>query len=101
MSGAGRNAPASRPWAELIGLGAFFCHILGFAYFALLIAADEAEALFRLRQQGLLTWRRALSAMLVLAAALGPTLVLYAVVHGATEPGAWMGWLWRGKLIGG
>lgn len=84
----------------LIGLGAFFCHVLGFAYFALLIAADETEALYRLRQQGLFTWSRARSTMLVLAAALGPTLVLYALIHGVTARDAWMVWLWRSKLIG-
>jgi hypothetical protein len=84
----------------LIGLGAFFCHILGFFYFALLIAADEAEALFRLRKQGLFTWSRAQSSMLMLAAALGPTLVLYAVVHGTAARDAWIGWIWGGKVVG-
>jgi hypothetical protein len=83
----------------LIGLAAFFCHILGFCYFALLIVADEAEALFHLRKQGLFTGSRAQSTMLMLAAALGPTLVLYAVIHGTAARDAWVGWLWGGKLV--
>jgi hypothetical protein len=83
----------------LVGLAAFFCHILGFAYFAVLIAADEVEALLRLRKEGRLTWRHTLSVAALLAATLGPTLVLYVVTHQASAAGDGLAWRWSAKVL--
>jgi hypothetical protein len=83
----------------VISLTAFFCHLLGFAYFAVLIAADEAEALLRLRKAGQLTWRHALSSAGLLAAALGPTLAVYVVSRRPTSGGDWIAWCWGAKSL--
>jgi hypothetical protein len=83
----------------VVSLTAFFCHLLGFAYFAVLIAADEAEALLRLRKAGQLTWRHALSSAGLLAAALGPTLAVYVVSRRPTSGGDWIAWCWGAKSL--
>jgi hypothetical protein len=80
----------------LASLAAFFCHLLGFAFFAVLVAAQEAEALLRLRGDGQLDWRRALASGGRLAAALGPTVALYLISQRPTEGGDWL-WCWAAK----
>jgi hypothetical protein len=83
----------------LASLIAFFCHLLGFAYFGLLIAADEAETLLALRRAGQPVGRRAVSSATALSAALGPTLVLYGLIRRSTARGDWLAWNWRAKLL--
>ncbi|CAN7142774.1 hypothetical protein LJR225_000050 [Phenylobacterium sp. LjRoot225] len=80
----------------LAAFTAFFCHLFGFAYFAVLIAAEEAETLLRLRKDGQLTRRRMLSTATLLAAALGPTLALYVLSRRPTEDDGLV-WCWRAK----
>jgi hypothetical protein len=84
----------------IVGLLAFFCHVLGFAFFGLLIAADEAEGLIRLLKQGRLTGKYTLTTVATLAAALGPALILYGLTHHAAPAGGeWIAWNWDAKLL--
>jgi hypothetical protein len=82
-----------------IGLVAFFCHLLGFGFFALLIVADEADGLLRLWREGRLPWRRVGATIAPLAAALGPAALLYVLTHHAAERGDLLVWRWRAKLV--
>jgi hypothetical protein len=91
------SAPAAMLGGLAIGLTAFFCHLLGFAYFAVLIGAQEAEAVLRLRrEQGAWDVQRVVSSTGILAAALGPTLALYAGLR--LGHGGDLLWRWQGKL---
>ena len=83
----------------LVGLATFFCHVFGFAYFAVLIAAEEGEELLKLRRERRLGWRDALSAAAMLTAALAPTLALYALTHHANGSGDAIVWRWRAKPV--
>lgn len=81
-----------------IGLCAFFCHLLGFGFFALLIGSAEAEALWRRRREGHLVWTGVLRPGLLLLVALGPTAVLYVATHRPIERGDLLVWRWAAKL---
>ena len=93
-----RCAPAALAGAA-IGLAAFLCHILGFGFFAILIVAQEADALLGPRREGRLQWRDALSSAAALATALGPTALLYVLTHHSAERGDLLVWRWRAKLV--
>jgi hypothetical protein len=82
-----------------VGLCAFFCHLLGFGFFALLIGSAEAEALWRRRREARLSWRAALGVGLLLAVALGPTSVLYLATHRPLGRGDLLAWRWAAKLV--
>jgi hypothetical protein len=90
---------AAAATGAVVGLAAFFCHLLGFAFFALLIGAQEAEAVWRVRREGELTAGRALRAVAALAVALGPAVALYLATHRSIASGDVMVWLWRPKLV--
>lgn len=81
------------------GLAAYFCHLLGFAFFALMIGAQEADGLLALLRDGRLSWRRSIRVIGLLAAALGPPLALYVITHHSTQRGDVLLWLWRAKLF--
>jgi hypothetical protein len=82
-----------------VGLLAFFCHLFGFAFFALLIAAQEAEALWLMRGGGQQTLTRAGRVSVLLAAALAPALLLYVVTRRSALSGDLLVWRWRAKLV--
>ena len=98
LRGQGRNAFAAIAGAA-IGLCAFFCHLLGFGFFALLIVAEEADALLRLRREVGLAWRHLLATAAPLAVALAPTALLYVLTHHAAERGDLLAWRWDAKLV--
>jgi hypothetical protein len=83
----------------VIGVCAFFCHLLGFAFFALLIGAEEAEALLALRREGHLGRRDLVRAVALLVVAVGPTLLLYAYTHHRLQNGDVLVWRWGAKLV--
>jgi len=83
----------------VIGLCAFFCHLLGYGFFAILIGAEEADELLRAWRDGRLTARAVLAAAARLAVALGPTAALYLLTHHATQHGDILWWSWPGKLV--
>jgi hypothetical protein len=83
----------------LAGGLAFFCHLLGFAFFALLIGADEAHQLWRLRQTGLLGRQTILSSAALLGGTIGPLLVVYWVTHQAAVGGDPLQWRWAAKPL--
>jgi hypothetical protein len=82
-----------------IGLCAFFCHLLGFGFFAILIGAEEADALLRAWREKRLSTRGVLTAAARLAVALGPAVALYGLTHRATQHGDILWWSWAGKLM--
>jgi hypothetical protein len=82
-----------------IGLCAFFCHLLGYGFFALLIVSAEAEALWGARQEARAAWRRALRVALLLGAALGPAALLYIATHRPVGRGDLLVWRWAAKLM--
>jgi hypothetical protein len=83
----------------VIGLCAFFCHLLGFGFFALLIGAQEADELLRAWRERALSARRLLAAAARIALALGPGAALYGFTHHATQHGDILWWSWPGKLV--
>jgi hypothetical protein len=82
-----------------IGLCAFFCHLLGYGFFAILIGAQEADELLRAWRGGRPSARAALSAAARLAVALGPAALLYLLTHHSTQHGDILWWSWPGKLV--
>jgi hypothetical protein len=96
-----RGAPAAvtAGAGALFGLSAFFCHVLGFGFFAVLVGAEEADALLRLRRERRLTLRRLAATAALLAAALGPSLILYVATHRPTAHGDPVIWRWTAKLV--
>jgi hypothetical protein len=94
----GRDATAALSGAA-IGLCAFFCHLLGYGFFAILIGAQEADELLRAWRDGRLSARAALAAAARLAVALGPGAALYVLTHHATQHGDILWWSWPGKLM--
>lgn len=90
--------PATALASALMGLAAYFCHLLGFAFFALLVASQEAEEVLALRHDAGLLLRRAASSAGRLVAALGPTLALYVATHHQSPNNDALYWLWRAKL---
>ena len=82
-----------------IGLAAFFCHLLGFAFFALLIGAQEIEALLALWRGNKLRRRHGVRTALLLATATGPTLSLYVLTHHSVQKGDVVRWFWLAKPI--
>ena len=87
------------PVGALIGLCVFFCHLLGFAFFALLIMAQEIEDLFALRHEAPGSVRRGAQASARLALGLGPTVMIYLLTHHSTQHGDALAWRWRQKLL--
>jgi hypothetical protein len=83
----------------LLGLAVFFCHLLGFAFFGLLVGAQEAEELLRLRRRKELTRQRLLERAAVLTAALGPSVILYVVSRQPPGPGDELKWEWSAKVM--
>jgi len=77
----------------------FFCHLLGFGFFALLIGSAEAEALWRQRRDDRLSWRDASRAALLLGVALGPTAALYVATHRPVGHSDLLVWRWAAKLV--
>jgi hypothetical protein len=95
-----RASPAPAVLAgAAIGLGAFFCHLLGFAFFALLVGAEECESLLALRREGRLGRRDVMRATAMLTAAVLPTVALYLVTHHSLQGGDVLRWRWLGKLV--
>jgi len=94
----GRDVAAALSGA-VIGVCAFFCHLLGYGFFAILIGAEEADELLRAWRDGRLTARAVLAAAARLAVALGPTAALYLLTHHATQHGDILWWSWPGKLV--
>jgi hypothetical protein len=83
----------------LFGLCAFFCHVLGFGFFAILIGAEEADPLLTAWRERRLSWREAATTGALLAAAIGPSLALYVATHQPTAHGDPVVWLWPTKLL--
>jgi hypothetical protein len=83
----------------LIGICVYFCHLLGFAFFALLISAQEAEEALTQRGEPRRLIRNAAWAAARLALAMGPTLALYLITHHRTQQGDVLVWRWRQKLL--
>ena len=95
----GRDKTAALAGAA-IGLGAFFCHLLGFGLFALLIVAQELEPLLvDLWRRRRIPWRTAAYAAALLAVALAPTSVLYALTRHPVVHGEIMVWKWDEKTL--
>jgi hypothetical protein len=94
----GRDRTAMAAGAA-IGLAAFFCHLLGYAFFALLIAAQEVEELApRLRRREV-SGRSVVAAAARLATALAPAAALYLLTHQPNERGDRPGWNWAAKAF--
>jgi hypothetical protein len=94
----GRNVTAALVGA-VIGLCAFFCHLIGFGCFALLIGAREAEPLLVDLWRRRLSWRAAASAAALLIAALAPSIVLYGLTHRPVGHGDIVLWTLAGKTL--
>lgn len=95
-----RRDPAPAALAGVvIGLVAYLCHLLGFAFFALLIVAQEAEALLALRGDGRLRRDHVIRTAVILAAALGPSVALYVFTHRSLQRGDLVFWDWPRKLV--
>ncbi len=82
-----------------IGLGSYFCHLLGFAFFALLIGAQEIEALAALRRDDRLRWRHVIRTAVMLVIVAGPTVALYVFTHHSIQKGDLLLWFWRAKIV--
>jgi len=94
----GRGVAAALSGAA-IGVCAFFCHLLGYGFFAILIGAQEGDELLRAWRDGRLSARAALAAAARLAVALGPAAALYVLTHRATRHGDILWWSWPSKLM--
>jgi hypothetical protein len=82
-----------------IGVVAFFCHLFGLAYFALLIGAEEAEALLAQRRDGRLPRKEVVRTAALLAGVVGPAFLLYLFTHHSLQGGDTLLWRWPVKLI--
>jgi hypothetical protein len=92
-----------RPWAAAAmgaatALCAFFCHILGYGLFALMVTAQEADPLLRAWNELRFSARRVLEAAALLSVALAPTALLYLFTHHPVVGGDIVAWLWDRKL---
>jgi len=90
---------AAALFGAVVGLCAFFCHLLGYGFFALLIGSAEAEALWRQRREGRFSWRVALRTALLLSLAVGPAAILYVATHRPVGHGDFLVWRWAAKLV--
>ncbi len=82
-----------------IGVAAFFCHLFGFLFFALLIGAQEADEWLAARKTGDTGPRDLARTALILALALGPAALLYLATHRSIARGDAVIWHWRAKLL--
>jgi len=94
----GRNGVAVAAGA-VIGLCAFFCHLVGFGFFALLIGAQEVEPLLGQWRRGRFSWRETAVAAARPALALAPCAALYFLAHRAGNSGDVFAWDWGAKLV--
>jgi len=93
----GRNRAAAGAGAA-IGLVAFFCHLLGYGFFALLIVSQEIEPLASLWLRRQLSWRATVAPAALLTVSLAPAATLYGLTRHAFDNGLVTGWNWSAKL---
>ena len=83
-----------------ISLAAYFCHLFGFAYFAVLVITYEVDAFRLSKRDGVQNWRRAGSAAAALGLALVPTFALFLTTHRPVGGGDRLVWMWQAKSLG-
>lgn len=81
----------------VIGVCALLCHLLGFAFFALLVAAQEAEDIYRARREGRASQRQSVEAAGLLGVCLAPAALLYRLTHRTAAHGDVVWWDWAHK----
>jgi len=82
-----------------IALAVYFCHLLGFAFFALLIGAQETEALLALRRDNSMRWGRVVRTAVMLVITVGPALALYSLTRHGVPKDDLVFWRWSHKAV--